>query len=47
MGNPKDFLTLLRNAILTKLIYHLKLNVQQVLSTNGNYIYILIYADER
>jgi hypothetical protein len=41
-----DFLTLLRTVTMVKLTQHLCLNVRQVLSSNGQYIYVLLYGDE-
>lgn len=43
---PRDYLTLMRNVLLVKLGLHLGLHTKQVISSNGNYIYILICADE-
>lgn len=45
-GPPQDVLTLIRNVLLVKLGIHLGLHTRQVISSNGKYIYILIYADE-
>ena len=43
---PRDYLTLMRNVLLVKLGLHLGLHTKQVISSNGNYIYILICADD-
>ncbi|CAG9311107.1 unnamed protein product [Blepharisma stoltei] len=45
-GPPKDVLTLIRNVLLVKLGIHLGLYTRQVISENGKYIYLLIYAHE-
>lgn len=46
LTNASDFLTLLRNAILLKLTFHVGTTVRQALSGNGKYIYIFIRGDD-
>lgn len=41
-----DLLSLVRNTLLTKLVYHLGLSVKVVFSPNYQYIFVLIAADE-
>ena len=41
-----DFLTLLRSVAMVKLTQHLCLNARQVLSSNGQSIYVVLYGDE-
>lgn len=43
----KDFTTLLRNAILYKLVGNLGLKVKQIMSQTGEYIFLLLVADEK
>jgi hypothetical protein len=46
-GKPaKDFLTLMRNVLLVKLGLHLGLHTKQVISSNGQFIYILVSPEE-
>lgn len=45
-GPARDFLTVMRNALLIKLSLHLGLHTKQIISSNGKYIYILVCADE-
>ncbi|OMJ84572.1 hypothetical protein SteCoe_14312 [Stentor coeruleus] len=46
-GEPaKDFLTLMRNILLVKLGLHLGLHTKQVMSSNSQYIYILVCPDD-
>ncbi|OMJ74149.1 hypothetical protein SteCoe_27004 [Stentor coeruleus] len=45
-GPAKDFLTLIYNAILVKLVEDLNLKVKQLISSNGQYIFYIISADD-
>jgi hypothetical protein len=47
ISEPRDFLTLMRNVILVKLAFQLRLLTKMVLSSNSEYIYILIATTER
>lgn len=46
MAPPKDFLTLIRNILMVKLTQHLGLTSRQVLSSDGLFIYIVLYGSE-
>lgn len=46
MAPPKDFLTLIRNVLMVKLTQHLGLTSRQVLSSDGRFIYIVLYGSE-
>lgn len=46
MTEAKDFITLIRNIILIKLSYNLRIHTKQLLSANGRNIYILLYIEE-
>jgi len=43
---PKDFLSLMRNIIHTKLSMHLGLKTRLLASKSGEFIYLLITADD-
>ena len=45
-SRPGDFTTLVRNALVYKLVGCLGLKVKQVVSQSGEHIFIVIYADE-
>ena len=47
LQEPKDFSTLLRNVVLSKLVRDLGINARQVLSSNGRYIYVALYAGDQ
>ena len=46
MAPPKDLFTLFRNVLMVKLTQHLGLTSRQILSSNGRYIYIVLYGSE-
>jgi len=45
-SDPKDYFTLIRNVIQTKLALHVGLKTKLMLSSSGEYIYMLLLADE-
>lgn len=46
LSAPKDFSTLMRNIVLSKLVRGLGISSRQILSSNGRYIYISLYASD-
>jgi len=46
LSAPKDFSTLMRNIVLSKLVLNLGISSRQILSSNGRYIYISLYAGD-
>ena len=47
MQPPKDFATLMRNVVLTKLTRNLGVHARQILSSNGRFIYMVLFASDR
>ena len=45
-GPPKDFLSLVTNAIVVKLVSDLNLSVKSLLSSDGRYIFLIISGDD-
>jgi hypothetical protein len=45
-SQPSDFLSLMRNVIVTNLVYHVGLKVRLLFSHAGDYIYLVVASNE-